>query len=400
MKRLIAACLGTLATCPTAIAQAPDLLSFAQGAIPVRVQADAAARVTMEQALRAIDGSPGVFVLTRPVPASTRISLVFELPAETVFERLAVPGVAETPSPQQSFVRDVEVWGSSVSASEGFVRLASRQLSLPRQRGAVTELSLHGSPPVRWVRLDLSGALDEAAPKLTLEFSEIVGEGRQKAVPLATGFGRKWSGRGLSMALQQRGSVVGGCYDRGEGRLHGTVSGRLLQAAGKIDKSGVPSVFVAALQDDGTMQMLRSTNGAPFYLFAATAKDAGVPTCPDAQPPTLGCGSVIHGIRFDFDSATLRSESAPMLQALHEGLVTSGNAKIEVAGHTSSEGAAAHNQRLSEQRAQAVVDALAALGLPKSRLSASGFGASAPLAGNDDEAGRSLNRRVEIRCPG
>ena len=199
--------------------------------------------------------------------------------------------------------------------------------------------------------------------------------------------------------LQQQGSVVNGCYDLGRGRLQGTVSGRVLHATGKADKTGVPSVFVAVLQDDGTLQLLRSTHGAPFHLFAATSADKGVPDCPGTQAPSLGCGSVIHGIRFGFDSAAIRPESAPVVEALRDGLAKAGSARIDVVGHTSSEGAAAHNQRLSEQRAQAVVDALAGLGLARERLAGRGLGASQPIASNDDEAGRSLNRRVEIACP-
>ncbi len=77
MNQLIGSSLFAALCGHNASAQAPDLLSFAQGAIPVRVQTDAAARVTLEQALRAIDGSLGTFVLARPVPASTRISLVY-----------------------------------------------------------------------------------------------------------------------------------------------------------------------------------------------------------------------------------------------------------------------------------------------------------------------------------
>ncbi len=94
MNKLICSSLFAALCGHNAHAQTQDLLSFAQGAICVRVQADDAARVTLEQALRAIDGSPGAFALTPPVPASTRISLVCKLPVDTVFERQAfgVPG--------------------------------------------------------------------------------------------------------------------------------------------------------------------------------------------------------------------------------------------------------------------------------------------------------------------
>ncbi len=264
---------------------AADRLSFAEGAIPLRVEADPAAGVRIEQALRAIDGSDGLFVLTRPVPPDSRVSLYYELPAPTVFERFAVPRVAETPSPRQSFVREVEVWGSAQSPTAGFVKLASGTLAAHRRRGESTVLTLHDSTPVRWVRLDLRGVLDPAVPALTMEFSEIVGEGQAPAVPAASGFGGHWQGRGLVMSLQQQGTVVSGCYDRGNGRLQGTVSGRVMHATGSATKTGVLSVFVAVLQDDGTMQLLRSSNGAPFYHFTGNSATQGVKDCPQAEPP-------------------------------------------------------------------------------------------------------------------
>jgi hypothetical protein len=59
------------------------LLSFAGGAIPVRIEADLAAGVAIEQAIGAIDGANGVFVLTRPLPATTTVVLVYELPSFT-----------------------------------------------------------------------------------------------------------------------------------------------------------------------------------------------------------------------------------------------------------------------------------------------------------------------------
>ena len=58
----------------------------------------------------------------------------------------------------------------------------------------------------------------------------------------------------------------------------------------------------------------------------------------------------------------------------------------------------AHNLDLSRRRAQAVVDDLVARGLDRKRIRATGKGSAAPIAPNTDEAGRSLNRRVEVQC--
>lgn len=69
---------------------------------------------------------------------------------------------------------------------------------------------------------------------------------------------------------------------------------------------------------------------------------------------------------------------------------------ITIAGHTDSSGSDAYNQELSERRATAVKNALAARGVAPARMTAVGFGESKPVADNTTDAGRSLNRRVEI----
>ena len=88
-----------------------------------------------------------------------------------------------------------------------------------------------------------------------------------------------------------------------------------------------------------------------------------------------------------------------MIADLHQGLAQA-NAAIQIVGHSSSEGAADYNRNLSQRRAQSVVAALVALGLDAGQISAVGKGEDDPIASNDDEAGRSLNRRVEVICAG
>jgi outer membrane protein OmpA-like peptidoglycan-associated protein len=112
----------------------------------------------------------------------------------------------------------------------------------------------------------------------------------------------------------------------------------------------------------------------------------------------LGCGAVIHAIRFDYDSAVIRPRSAPVLDALAEGLSAAGPVGIRIEGHTSDEGSEAYNRALSEQRAAAVTTALIERGLAADQLSAVGRGESEPIADNADEAGRSMNRRVQVLC--
>ena len=70
---------------------------------------------------------------------------------------------------------------------------------------------------------------------------------------------------------------------------------------------------------------------------------------------------------------------------------------VEVSGHTDSIGSEAVNQRLSEQRAASVGNYLIGQGLQRERFEIVGMGKRYPVASNDTDAGRALNRRVEIR---
>jgi len=73
-----------------------------------------------------------------------------------------------------------------------------------------------------------------------------------------------------------------------------------------------------------------------------------------------------------------------------------GEAKFLVEGHTDSQGSAKSNQRLSEKRANAVMNYLSTNGIAADRLSAVGFGEEYPIADNKTRAGRAENRRVQI----
>ncbi|MCG6117773.1 MAG: OmpA family protein [Aquimonas sp.] len=101
-------------------------------------------------------------------------------------------------------------------------------------------------------------------------------------------------------------------------------------------------------------------------------------------------------ITFGFDSYALRSESHAALNTVASTLREFDQTIIEVAGHTDSVGAAAYNQRLSEQRAQAVANYLTSRGVNSQRLLVTGAGANHPVASNATEAGRAQNRRVEV----
>ena len=102
-------------------------------------------------------------------------------------------------------------------------------------------------------------------------------------------------------------------------------------------------------------------------------------------------------VLFDFDKADIRSDAAQALAQLATLIraYPSGSATLE--GHTDSKGNDAYNQRLSERRAESVKGWLVEReGIAADRLTSQGWGERKPVAGNEDDAGRQRNRRVEV----
>jgi outer membrane protein OmpA-like peptidoglycan-associated protein len=106
--------------------------------------------------------------------------------------------------------------------------------------------------------------------------------------------------------------------------------------------------------------------------------------------------AVIYGIYFDFNSATIKPQSATVLHTIADVMKKNSDWALTVEGHTDNIGGNAANQDLSARRAAAVRTALIELGISETRLLASGFGASAPRDTNTTLAGRARNRRVEL----
>jgi outer membrane protein OmpA-like peptidoglycan-associated protein len=127
-----------------------------------------------------------------------------------------------------------------------------------------------------------------------------------------------------------------------------------------------------------------TTEGKPFHI------NIGL------QPIELNARITLKNIFFDFDKFSLKPASTVELDRLVALLQANPTLKIRLNGYTDSVGTAKHNLELSQQRAQAVVDYLVSKGITASRLSAKGYGASHPIASNETEEGRALNRRTEL----
>jgi hypothetical protein len=375
-----------------------DFLTFAEGAVPVRVDTAAGTRgAALDSAMQLVDGAPSRFVVAANVPSTTTTTFVYELPALTTFDRFSIPAIVESPSPGVTFVRSVDVDGSVESATGGFRRLAEGTLTPGSARGPAAELSMRAVVPVRWIRVRLTGGLDIQRASMSFEFTELIGAGRRQTPAAATGFHGRWRSGDVEWNLAQQGTVVSACSTDGDAWI-GAVLGTIVHATGTRGRSGTPLAAVVTVMNDGRLGGFTSTDGGAFRLFdAAPDSRRSTPSCTPAAP-VLGCGSVIPGVVFAPDSAEILPESRSVLEALARGLRGETRGSLVIEAHAAVDGRDDYNLRLTARRAEAVVGVLAGEGVARDRLRAVGMGARRPLVPNADANGRSTNRRVEVQC--
>ena len=118
---------------------------------------------------------------------------------------------------------------------------------------------------------------------------------------------------------------------------------------------------------------------------------------PDVPMPVDTTRFVMRNIRFEFDSAVLLESSYRAVDSLAYYLKENPSINIEISGFTDDSGTAEHNQKLSQDRANSVKEALINKGVDAARMTTEGYGSNNPIKPNDTEENKALNRRVEIR---
>ena len=111
----------------------------------------------------------------------------------------------------------------------------------------------------------------------------------------------------------------------------------------------------------------------------------------------IGTTFILRNIFFDFGNDQLKKESYPELDRLSNYLKNNRNIQIEIGGHTDNIGSDEYNNKLSLDRAKSVYDYLTKRGIDSSRLSFKGYGKTSPIADNDTDEGRAINRRTEFK---
>ena len=125
---------------------------------------------------------------------------------------------------------------------------------------------------------------------------------------------------------------------------------------------------------------------------------ADVPAGSNLSLATAAAGDkfILRGVNFEYDKDRLTSEAVEILDGVIDALLKAGQVKVEVGGHTDWMGDEGYNLALSQRRARSVVRYLSAGGVDADRMTSVGSGETKPIADNETEAGRELNRRVEL----
>ncbi|MES2670126.1 MAG: OmpA family protein [Pseudomonadota bacterium] len=181
----------------------------------------------------------------------------------------------------------------------------------------------------------------------------------------------------------QRGALIGAAVGAVAGLLSGDDATERRQRA--LVGAGVGAVAggaVGVYQDRQEADLRRRTAGT------------GIEVTRDGDVIKL---NLPDGVTFDFGKANLKPQFHPALDQVAASMAEYNQTIVEISGHTDSVGSDEANQRLSEQRAGSVSNYLAGKGLVRERFEVVGMGERYPVASNDTDSGRAVNRRVEIR---
>jgi OmpA-OmpF porin, OOP family len=146
------------------------------------------------------------------------------------------------------------------------------------------------------------------------------------------------------------------------------------------------------------MSLMNDASGSLTILEVGSLKTLKVATVSaEAMKAEIDAtGKAILNINFDTDKATLKTDGQEVVNQISALLKNNADLKLSIEGHTDNTGAAARNKTLSNERANAVMQALVAAGANAANLKATGFGADKPLAANDTDDNKAKNRRVEL----
>lgn len=186
---------------------------------------------------------------------------------------------------------------------------------------------------------------------------------------------------------QEKGTALGVGAGAATGALLGQAIGRntsstLLGAAAGAVVGGIAGNMIGTYMDNQEKDFQRQVAGRHGTTVQRHQNDLAITMKSD--------------VLFDTGSSTIKPGGYDEIARIAQILNRYPETRVTIEGHTDSKGSESHNMRLSEDRARAVADGLMARGVDSSRLTTVGLGPSRPIASNNTESGRQLNRRVTL----
>ncbi len=268
--------------------------------------------------------------------------------------------------------------GKQLVVSKPGTLLTASLGSLPPNFTIETEVEFDDSPSRSYrpgFRLQLGRLPSIVRSEITVQLNWVARTGTVKATAgplLGTAPFRVTPGQKLSLSLWMQ-----------DGRVRIYVNNERLVDANQVQLAACDAAWLYFTE-------VAAPLGVARFRVAESAPDFGLTIDSTGR-------YVSHGIHFDVDSDRLRPESMPVLKSIAAALASKPALQLRIEGHTDSTGDSAHNQDLSQRRADAVKGALVSqFSVDGGRLATAGQGSNVPLASNDTPDGRATNRRVEF----
>jgi OmpA-OmpF porin, OOP family len=168
----------------------------------------------------------------------------------------------------------------------------------------------------------------------------------------------------------------------------------------QVESDSVNGSYLFVLNKGFNYSLFVSAEGYLFQTFSfevdSTKASESIMLNIELKPVKQKASAILKNIFFDYDKYEIKTESYAELGHVVRFLLANPTLLIEVAGHTDNEGSEEYNRKLSQKRAQAIVDFLAKKGIDKAKMAARGYGSTRPLVDNNLETNRQLNRRIEF----
>lgn len=341
--------------------------------------------------------------------SAVRVSL---LAASLILTLGACKGSAETSA--QGVASPAAQTSASASPESSAQSAATADENQKARPFAVADLPVSQAPlgsfpylglPQGYARQDVVDSPFDRVPFWTGDRVEWI-EGKVHSSVLQSSSDRPYSQLELSRNVQSLVETLGGKRIF-SGTLPADASGDIgsskagVQYVGGIgDIYNEPAETYVIHRDDRDIWIHLGSSGNSGALLVAETKPVQI-TAKVIEASTLkraleSSGKVSIQVNFATDAAEILPDSEPQIQQVTQLLKADQDLQLSVEGHTDDSGSAAHNQTLSQARAESVRNRLVGAGIAADRLAAKGLGQSQPLAENSTEDGRRTNRRVEL----